>query len=148
MSQSDEPVAFESEAPPGQPSGAKWLAGVLVAVVVAAGTWFWLTSRGSGPAREVARQFIRDLSSGDVAAAHAKCTSDVDLSDLQRQAGYAKDWGPLRDVSMSGLAGTDPSGARTMRLQATVEFEKLTKHFSATTVEVDGQAKIKAFSFD
>src|SRR3954468_19904258 len=59
---------------------------MLLAVVVAGGAWVWWIAHKSHPAKDQAEAFIRDLVAGNVPAARARCTSDVDFDAMSRLA--------------------------------------------------------------
>ena len=145
-----DPVApdTQQQQPPPSSRGARVLIGILIAVAVVIGGTMWMLSRGSGPARQIAEQLVRDLSAGNTDAALAKCTSEVDPDDVRRRVAEMRDWGGVQDVSMVGRARREPSGEQTIQLQGTIEFGRVRKYFSATAVQVGQETKIKSFSFD
>src|SRR5882724_10195564 len=56
--------------------------------------------KGTAPQRDLAKQFLTDLSQQDVAAASAKTTSDVTKEDVQALADKVKPWGAMKDSTV------------------------------------------------
>jgi hypothetical protein len=52
---------------------------------------------------EVARQFMRDLSTGDVNAAAAKCHTTMPRESLEKAVETVKPWGAFQDASVASM---------------------------------------------
>jgi len=101
------------------------------------------------PAREVANQFARDLSVGNVAAAQAKTTSKIKREELEAAAEKVKAWGVLQDTTL--IAVMDQSrGKNAVKVAGAAMFPNATG--GGVVYELDmakeaGELKIDGFTF-
>lgn len=98
---------------------------------------------GSAAQREVARQFLTDLSKQDVVAASSKTTSAVPKEEVQALADQVKPWGSLNDTTIlsTGVAKTPDRAETTLAGSAT--FAQGKHGFSMRLVKEGDQWKIE-----
>jgi len=101
------------------------------------------------PAREVANQFARDLSVGNVAAAQAKTTSKIKREELEAAAEKVKAWGVLQDTTL--IAVMDQSrGKNAVKVAGAAMFPNATGGgvvYELDMVKEAGELKIDGFTF-
>jgi hypothetical protein len=125
-----------------------WLTVLLV--VVAGVSVLWM-SQGNSAVREQAISFINDMSAGNFAGAKARCTPEIDLELLQREADRMKAWGGARNISRpSSTTRTLPDGRIHADVASTVEFGNgQSRVFTATmNQQPDGTYRITIYKFE
>ncbi|MBC8105049.1 MAG: hypothetical protein H7Z14_00540 [Anaerolineae bacterium] len=127
---------------------AKAIGVLLLLIVVAGGAMVWWISHRSHPAIDQAKAFIDDLIAGNLPAAQARCTTDVDFDAMARLAdpktGKMKFWGKMDDPSFIVAERGERAD-----VDGTLTFEKLSKTFQATLMkQPDGTYKITAYGFN
>ena len=101
----------------------------------------------SRPARAVAEQFTKDLSTGNVAAAHALCTGNVARPVLDDVATRMKSWGPLQDMAAARFHYGVYGGVETCELNGSVAFANTRTTFMFRLVKQAGVFKVDGFAF-
>jgi hypothetical protein len=124
------------------------IAGLLLGVL-SIGLWslfgggIYALVKGTTPQRELTRQFITNLASGNVAAAEAQADG-MTTDELNDIAVEMNGWGGLKDTTIVGISA-EPS--RTQVVGAAV-FGTKSKEFEAEVVkQPDGTYKIASFHF-
>ena len=100
--------------------------------------------KGTETQREVARQFLKDLSAGNIEAAMAQTNGGIPREDVEKLAEQMKAWGPMSDATILGVSAepgkTQVGGAVTFGTQA--------KAFEAVVVKMsDGSYKVAGMHF-
>jgi hypothetical protein len=121
---------------------------LLLALIVIIGAVIFMMSRRTGPATDQAKAFIQDMVNGNLDAARARCTSDIDFDAMARLAdkktGKMRFWGKLTDQSLIESSQGDRAD-----VDGTLTFEKTPKNFQATLKkQPDGKFLISAYSFN
>jgi hypothetical protein len=120
-----------------------WLI-LLLAIVVVGGATIWWISHRSHPAKDQAKAFIDDMLVGNLPAAQARCTPDVDFEAMGRQSGKMRFWGKMINQSLVLKTRGDR-----IDVDGSLDFDNLSKTFSATLMkQPDGTYKIIAYSFN
>jgi hypothetical protein len=100
------------------------------------------------PARQVANQFARDLSVGNVQAAQAKCTSRVKREELEAAAEKVKAWGVLEDTTL--IAVMDKTrGPNAVKVAGAAKFPSAPGGgvvYELDMVKEGGELKVDGFS--
>jgi hypothetical protein len=99
----------------------------------------------SNPARAVARQFLQDLSAGDINAAMGNSTG-LTAAELQTQAARIAAFGQLQSVSFSSFNMSIMNGQTTMQLGGTATFSNATKTCTFVLVKTGGIYRVTSFS--
>jgi len=99
--------------------------------------------KGTAPQRELAKQFLMDLSKQDVAAASEKTTSDLSKDDIQSLADKVKPWGSLKDSTVISTGMETTPGRSTSKLAGSVEFTGGTHGFTMEMTKQGDQWKIE-----
>jgi len=103
----------------------------------------------SAPGRNVARQFLKDMSSGNVAAAKAQSVPGMSQAELTSASQQLQPWGALKDVTFTGInmeanAGSDT----TLHLNGTATFANGRHNCEVKLVKQSGIYKVKAYSLE
>jgi hypothetical protein len=124
------------------------IAGLLLGVL-SIGLWslfgggIYALVKGTTPQRELTRQFITNLASGNVAAAEAQADG-MTTEELNDIAVEINGWGGLKDTTIVGISA-EPS--RTQVVGAAV-FGTRSKEFEAEVLkQPDGTYKVTSFRF-
>ena len=99
--------------------------------------------KGTAPQRELARQFLVDLSKQDVAAASEKTTSEVSKEDIQSLADKVKPWGSFKDSTIVSVGAETTTGRSTSSLAGSVEFTGGTHGFTMEMIKQGEKWKIE-----
>lgn len=138
--------------------GLGWLAGLLLALLLAAGSWFWLKAAYRNDAAiEVASQFLQLLQADRQAEAFDLTLSGGGLLGADRQQFAGRIARQLCSREPLTLAWTHPPQSRGNRLRrwltdAEVEMPSITAHFEGAcliSIELrrDGQGRWRVFNF-
>jgi len=99
--------------------------------------------KGTAVQRELAKQFLRDLSKQDVAAASEKTTSDVSKEEIQSLADKVKPWGSIKDSTVFAARIEDTPGRSKSSVGGSVEFTGGTHGFTMEMIKEGDQWKIE-----
>jgi uncharacterized protein DUF4190 len=99
--------------------------------------------KGTAPQRQLAKQFLMDLSKQDVAAASAKTTSEVSKEELEGLADKVKPWGSYRDSTVVSVSAEATPGRSKTSVGGSVEFSGGTHGFTMEMIKQGEQWKIE-----
>jgi hypothetical protein len=98
----------------------------------------------SKPARIIAKQFLTDVSAGNINATMANSTGFT-ADQLQTQSGQMASFGALQSVSISSFNLSTFNGQTTMNLGGTAAFANGVKSCTFTLAKSDGVYKVTAY---
>ena len=101
---------------------------------------------GTGPQREVARQFLVDLSNQNVSAAQAKASTNLSPQSVQALADKVKPWGTLQDTMV--FAARTPAANEASSVGGVATFSTGQHSFNMIVVKENGQWKIDHVDFN
>jgi hypothetical protein len=108
----------------------------------------WAAVAGTSEHRAIAKQFIKDLSDGNVSAAAAVCSSNVPQSSLVKQSQAMKSWGQLQDVTTVGINANANAGQGTQVIvSGAAQFSGGNRSFIIEFIQEGGKWKIRKFEF-
>lgn len=116
------------------------IAGLVLGIVgfagwsLGAGGSIWFLLEGSSPAKSEAIGFLRDVSSGDLDAAAARCAPNIDRDALERIATATEPWGPFVDMSFSGFKWRMTGATLTWHLVGVAVFRDVSKRMEFVLV--------------
>jgi hypothetical protein len=112
------------------------------------GSGIWALVAGTSEQRTIAKQFIKDLSEGNVSAATAACSSNVPQSLVAKQSQTMKSWGQLQDVTTVGINANANAGQGTQVIvSGGAQFSNGSRSFIIEFVQEGGKWKIRKFEF-
>ena len=115
---------------------------VLWSTCLGFGAWAYVQS---GPARSVARQYIQDLSTDNLAAAQANAARGVSSAQLEAQRDQMKGFGALQDVRFTGMYYQNVNGTGRWRLTGIGSFASGgSRMLEAVLVEENGLWKVQS----
>src|SRR5687767_4979964 len=82
----------------------------LILGILGLGTWglfgggIFALVKGTEAQREVARQFIKDVSAGNIDAALAQTNGNIPREGIEELSAQMKAWGPLNDTTIVGVS--------------------------------------------
>lgn len=89
---------------------------------------------------DIARQFFRDLSAGDVAAAAGKCHSTMPREALEQGAQTLQSWGALQDVTVSSVnVQSSTSTGDSWLIQGTAKYASGDRNFKVEFGKENGK---------
>src|SRR4029079_10419861 len=96
-----------------------------------------ICSHSGSAERQNAEQFVRDLNTGDVSAARAKCLDSVTTVELEKHAREMKDWGTIKSMKIVAreLSPGPATPAGTTAIEGDIDFANLRKAFSARMIK-------------
>jgi hypothetical protein len=99
------------------------------------------------PARQAATQFVKDLAAGNIDAAHAQCTSNIQRQDLAKAAERVKSLGAVQDTSLPSISYSSVNGVSTTDVAGLATFANNNNvGYSARLVKQGGTFKVDGFS--
>jgi Domain of unknown function (DUF4190) len=98
----------------------------------------------SKPADAVARQFLQDVTAGNINAALANSTG-IPAAQLQTQNTQMAPFGTLQSVSFSSFNISDFNGQLTMRVGGTAAFSNGPRTCTFTLVKIGGVYKVNSY---
>jgi hypothetical protein len=101
----------------------------------------------SRPLRQLADNFLTDMSKGDVNAASKHCHSTMAAADLQRVAAQMQPWGKFKDTTFSQYNMHSGAGGARLELGGTAQFDNTTKNVKIVMNQEASQWKIVEFNF-
>jgi hypothetical protein len=108
------------------------------------GTGIFALVKGTQPQRDLARQFITDLSAGNIDAAHAATDGTISREEVEALSKTVQAWGPVTDTTFVGVSA-EPGRTQ---VAGSVTFDKTPKGFEAVVVkQTDGTYKISGVHF-
>jgi hypothetical protein len=129
------------------------VAGLILGIV---GLLFWIVMggsvfalfKGTAPVRQAGREFLQDLSAGNIDAAAARCTADISKQDCAKLSAAMKGWGTLVDVTSFNTSETTALGITAADLGGTATFSNnTTKSFTMHLRKVNGEWKVAGVHF-
>jgi len=137
-------------------SGSKGIAiaGLLLGIVgivgwAAFGGAMLILVSASAPGRAVARQFLQDLSSGNASAAKMACVPDLSQSDITATSQKLQAWGPLADVTFTGVNMEANAGSNTkLHLDGRARFANGTHTCEIDLVKLGGTYQVKGYNLE
>jgi hypothetical protein len=100
--------------------------------------------KGTETQREVARQFLKDLSAGNIEAAMVQTNGGIPREDVVKLSEQMKAWGPMSDATIMGVSA-EPGKTQ---VGGVVTFGTTAKAFEAVVVRMpDGSYKIAGLHF-
>jgi hypothetical protein len=104
--------------------------------------------RGSAPARNAARQFVIDLSQGNLNAAASEATPDISPAELATLSQKLQSRGSFVDMTSSQFSVVDVNGVATCSLSGVAKFSSGDQPYSITLVrQGSGIWKVSAAQF-
>ena len=112
------------------------------------GSGIWALVAGTSEQRTIAKQFIKDLSQGNVSAAAAVCHSTMPRSSLEQSSKAMQSWGTLNDVTTVGInANTGTAQGSQVLVTGVAQFSNAQRQFSIEFAQEGGKWKIVKFQF-
>lgn len=125
------------------------IAGLLLGII-GLGLWglfgggIFALIKGTETQREVARQFITDLSAGNIDAAMAQTDGTIAREDVEKLSQRTQGWGKLTDTTIVGVSA-EPGKTQ---VAGSVTFGTTPKGFEALVLKMpDGSYKITSLEF-
>ena len=98
--------------------------------------------------RTIAKQFIKDLSQGNVSAAAAACHSTMPRSQLDQASKAMQSWGTLNDVTTVGInANTNTTQGSQVLVTGVAQFSNAQRQFNIEFAKEGDKWKIVKFQF-
>jgi hypothetical protein len=109
----------------------------------------WALVAGTAEQRGIAKQFVQDLSDGNIAAAAAVCDPTLPKASLEQASAAMKKWGPLKDVRTVGVNARTATGSGTQVMVAggAVFGTSTQRSFTIEFAKQNGAWKIVKFDF-
>ena len=102
---------------------------------------------GTAPQRQLAHDYIRDLSAGDVSTAMGNTASGVSQAEVQQWSQKAQGLGNFVDTTVIGIfAQSGPGGSKTT-LTGIAKFSTQPHAFTMILVKENGQWKVERLDF-
>jgi hypothetical protein len=98
---------------------------------------------GTKVQREVAREFVKAISAGDVAKAQTYCTPDITTAELTAMAAQAKGWGTLNDTTAVGAKMEVKPGEKMIMAAIVAQYSTTQKQFHCELIQVGEEWKIR-----
>lgn len=112
------------------------------------GSGIWALISGTATQRTIAKQFIQDLSSGNINGAAAACHSTMPRSSLEQSSKAMQSWGALQDVTALGVnANTSTTTGSQVIVAGAATFAKAQRSFTIEFIKENGAWKIRKFEF-
>lgn len=117
-------------------------------IISAAGGAIWAAYVYSTPARAEALAFAKELSTGQVDAAMARCTNAVTRAQLDAASEKLMAVGPIRDTVMPVFSYQATNGTETVVLSGAAQFTgQNATGYNVHLIKVNGVFKIDSFLF-
>ena len=108
----------------------------------------WAAIAGTSEHRTIAKQFINDLSQGNVSAAAAACHSTMPRSQLEQASKAMQSWGQLQDTTFVGVNANANAGQGTQVVVSGVaQFSKAQRQVIIEFGKEGDKWKIVKFQF-
>ena len=112
------------------------------------GSGIWALVAGTSEQRTIAKQFIKDLSQGNVSAAAAACHSTMPRSQLDQASKAMQSWGTLNDVTTVGInANTNTTQGSQVLVTGVAQFSNAQRQFNIEFAKEGDKWKIVKFQF-